>query len=656
MSSRHTLLGTVQSGVRNVFAGATVYTLASQADPFMGTLRLAISGSAGTNPTSWIVRVQQGIWSEEWVGTTVGGTSIALVLSELFFVSGEAITVTLENTATADIAVTVDASLFTEINALTTLGTNAPAGWLNAAAIAATAMNGKGDWNIGKTGYGLTPGERTALATLIDSTLLDAGDATDLIASIVTRIGNTNVDEASFVAAVKAALFDVASAANKLSVNASGEVVASNMRGTDNAMLASSYTAAPTAAANASAVRSELTTELGLITTNLDAAVSSNTLDLATLLSRVTGLIRTKAEDNAADEALVLDLLNKEAIGTATVLSGSTASVMIETLNAELLLPNHLKGCLFVITDITNGNEQVRWIASHLSDLDTGYMVITPDEAFTFTPAVGDTIKVYRLARLSPDEADTDPLGVAVPGSYAPGTVGYLIGTNLDVPVSDVAAAAQGDWAITRTFQVSGGAKVPGVRMSLAGVDGKTDTTGSDGIAIVKTNNGTYTLRVVVPAGYADVADSSLTISGADSTATVTLVASVLEAVILPTEVYSIFGKTNVDRWADLDGTANEAVITARITATLATELQYVIDRLGATYDTEDLTSSSAVRDMVARMAGLSLYQARGYEDDDNKLIKLHQARIDSVLKLILTGRLKFPGAARTTSHIDVVS
>ena len=92
------------------------------------------------------------------------------------------------------------------------------------------------------------------------------------------------------------------------------------------------------------------------------------------------------------------------------------------------------------------------------------------------------------------------------------------------------AAAAQlGDWLITRTFQISGGAKVPGVRMSLAGVDGKIATTGSSGIATIQTDDGTYTLRVAVPTGYEALADTSLTISGADSTATVTLVASTVE-------------------------------------------------------------------------------------------------------------------------------
>jgi hypothetical protein len=92
--------------------------------------------------------------------------------------------------------------------------------------------------------------------------------------------------------------------------------------------------------------------------------------------------------------------------------------------------------------------------------------------------------------------------------------------------LGDANTAQVGDWSITRTFEVSGGAKVPGVRMSLVGVAGKTDTTGTDGVATVKADDDTFTLRVVVPAGYEDVADTTVTINGADSVATVTLVAT----------------------------------------------------------------------------------------------------------------------------------
>jgi len=98
-------------------------------------------------------------------------------------------------------------------------------------------------------------------------------------------------------------------------------------------------------------------------------------------------------------EGIVTELLAKDVIAIATVLSGSSASVLVSTSSSELLIPHYLRNCLMVITDITNGNEQVRWIASHIEDLDTGYMTITPDEPFGFTPAADDTIKIYRTAR-----------------------------------------------------------------------------------------------------------------------------------------------------------------------------------------------------------------------------------------------------------------
>jgi len=57
-----------------------------------------------------------------------------------------------------------------------------------------------------------------------------------------------------------------------------------DMRGTDNALLAASYTAAPSAASNATAVRTELTTELGRI----DATVSSRSTFAGGAVASVT--------------------------------------------------------------------------------------------------------------------------------------------------------------------------------------------------------------------------------------------------------------------------------------------------------------------------------------------------------------------------------
>jgi hypothetical protein len=79
---------------------------------------------------------------------------------------------------------------------LTTLGANAPAGWINAAAIAASALDGKGNWNVGKTEYSLSSAGVTAvqngLSTLSSSDLTALQTA--LEAEIATRASQTSVD------------------------------------------------------------------------------------------------------------------------------------------------------------------------------------------------------------------------------------------------------------------------------------------------------------------------------------------------------------------------------------------------------------------------------------------------------------------------------
>ena len=103
----------------------------------------------------------------------------------------------------------------------------------------------------------LTPGERDDVAGVVDARLLDAGDATDLIAGIVARVNNTNVDESLLVAAIRndleragghlQTLIDrpvsptaaevaattaaevLAAPANKLATDATGRVTTSNL-------------------------------------------------------------------------------------------------------------------------------------------------------------------------------------------------------------------------------------------------------------------------------------------------------------------------------------------------------------------------------------------------------------------------------------------
>lgn len=57
--------------------------------------------------------------------------------------------------------------------------------------------------------------------------------------------------------------------------------------------------------------------------------------------------------------------------------------------------------------------------------------------------------------------ASSDPLANAVPGAYGAGTAGYLIGTNLDAPVSNIASNPSGSASFTRVLKDSSDQLIP---------------------------------------------------------------------------------------------------------------------------------------------------------------------------------------------------
>lgn len=91
--------------------------------------------------------------------------------------------------------------------------TNLPAitpGWLTAAGIAASALNGKGDWNVGKAGYSLTPttglGNQTAditgnLSGSVGSVTGAVGSVTGAVGSVTGNVGGNVTGSVGSVAA-----------------------------------------------------------------------------------------------------------------------------------------------------------------------------------------------------------------------------------------------------------------------------------------------------------------------------------------------------------------------------------------------------------------------------------------------------------------------
>jgi hypothetical protein len=123
-----------------------------------------------------------------------------------------------------------------------------------------------------------------------------------------------------------------------------------------------------------------------------------------------------------------------------------------------------------------------------------------------------------------PTEAQVEEAVVYGPlGGDLTGTAIHADAAQLQILDTLALLGIEGTWLVERTFETASGDKVAGVRTLLVGVANKTSVSGSNGITRIKTDDGTYTLRIVTPVAYEDIADSVVTVGGADDVATVVL-------------------------------------------------------------------------------------------------------------------------------------
>jgi len=110
-------------------------------------------------------------------------------------------------------AITTSAGAVSTVTTLTNLP-SITTGWLTATGIAASALNGKGDWNVGKTGYALTQTFPTNFASLgiTASGRVDVGNWLGTAVTTSATSAKPEVDAAS--------LADSATAAAKLAASA----------------------------------------------------------------------------------------------------------------------------------------------------------------------------------------------------------------------------------------------------------------------------------------------------------------------------------------------------------------------------------------------------------------------------------------------------
>lgn len=106
-------------------------------------------------------------------------------------------------------------------------------------------------------------------------------------------------------------------------------------------------------------------------------------------------------------------------------------------------------------------------------------------------------------------------------------------------------------------------------------------------------------------------------------------------------DIEARFGIDNVAQWSNLDNTDSEAD-EDRIAAAITFAESYVQDRLrGGRYAIPFSGNTQTLTDIMARIAGVWLYQSRGDNDTaiDAKL-EIHQARADALLDRIASGQL----------------
>jgi hypothetical protein len=339
------------------------------------------------------------------------------------------------------------------------------AGYLDKLNISGTLANSDDADTYKATGFAvagdamtLTSEEREATAVVVESHLLDEGDTQMLINAIVGAIGNTNIDEAVLVAAIRADLERSGGNLNTLIARITGSIRTASDDVT-------AETAQTTAIRNGLALESTLqsindkTESLTFTVDNqLDVNVKSynGTLqsngDLPLKIDAVKSVVDSivvKTDNLPSSPASTEDVqvtltpditvnpteLSNDSINTIrdSILSSqilvddvvyfaSSGAMTIDSLSGSLGLVNRLNDCLMRITD-NSGNIQLRWIRSHFHS--GGRAGFNPDLDFNPTPQVGDRVEIFNMYRGSSNVVNWRG---DVPNTLTSGRVNSLVG------------------------------------------------------------------------------------------------------------------------------------------------------------------------------------------------------------------------------------
>lgn len=122
--------------------------------------------------------------------------------------------------------------------------------------------------------------------------------------------------------------------------------------------------------------------------------------------------------------------------------------------------------------------------------------------------------------------------------------------------------------------------------------------------------------------------------------------------------VESIYGRTNVTKWADLDNDGDVTKITNRISRMITKADDYINGVLRAgPYDIPfQQPYSQVIIDMSARLAGVLLYECRGITDGDSSKHQLiwHLEQVDKQLRYLIKSQMRLKRSIVTSRKSQI--
>ena len=262
-------------------------------------------GGGGSSPTATEIAAE--VWSTATRTLTTAFPSIptaADIATAVWNAATRTITTTIPSAI--DIAVAVWGAVTRTLTSSSapTATDVATAVWANTAR---TITGGTVNTILDKVGYSLTSSERLAIATAVEQSILNENDGQAILNAIVGAIGNTNIDQVTLIAAIRADLErNGGMLAGRSTLTAGGVraelstelarldvAVSSRLAPTGTLSTVTTLTNAPnvpSAATIASQVRTELTTELS----RLDVATSTRLASASYSAAPTTAAIRTE--------------------------------------------------------------------------------------------------------------------------------------------------------------------------------------------------------------------------------------------------------------------------------------------------------------------------------------------------------------------------